>query len=555
MNENLTIANKPQAKPAALDSESTSRNMQQNTDTELIDRFPIQLKLSVGAANDPLEHEADAMADKAMRMPETSFIQRKSGCSCSDFDDERVHLKPLANQVTPFIQAKSDGTGTVNETVSGRIESSMGGGSTMQSDTKSFMESRFGTSFDGVKIHNNNESAQLNSSLNAKAFTVNNNIYFNSGQYQPETDSGKHLLAHELTHVIQQNGPAGSTSGKGKNAQRKMHIQRQQVPAASTFSVNQATYLGLVNRALGQMNGNLVNSETLAPVILPILQAMLANVAWKDAAGVISGGGVTHYALPGGITLNLRLFLNDAPGSLLAGEFTHRGLTDGEMEIFIQNNPTDNEIAETMYHEAMHLVGWLINRTPPAITLRSTARGPGQAGGVGTLDQSHWPQALATIHMWLDTLATSVNTRRAAAARISPADVDRITHWLFDEVNVRIETEVFRLVQSTQQAITTRGPSMIIGTGTNWQINPTMLYHYVFDLSHVFLPGDRTGLTVIDQQTLSTLQQILEGLFQGRVARRFSPSPYLTGRGIPRAQFQWTPPPLTPPPFSPLPVP
>lgn len=225
------------------------------------------------------------------------------------------------------------------------------------------------------------------------------------------------------------------------------------------------------------------------------------------------------------------------------------------MEIFIQNNATDNDIAETMYHEAMHLVGWLINRTPPAIALRSTARGPGQAGGVGTLDQSHWPQALATIHMWLDTLATSVNTRRAASARISAADVDRMTHWLFDEVNVRIETEVFRLVQSTQQAINTHGPSMIIGTGTNWQINATMLSHYVFDLSRVFLPGDRTGLTPTDQQTLATLQQIMEGLFQGRIARRFSPSPYLAGRGIPRAQVQWTPPPLTPPPFSPLPVP
>jgi hypothetical protein len=55
------------------------------------------------------------------------------------------------------------------------------------------MESRFGTDFSDVKIHNNDESAQLNRSLYAKAFTVSNDIYFNSGQYQPETDSGKHL--------------------------------------------------------------------------------------------------------------------------------------------------------------------------------------------------------------------------------------------------------------------------------------------------------------------------------------------------------------------------
>ncbi|ASU33918.1 eCIS core domain-containing protein [Mucilaginibacter xinganensis] len=547
MHEGTLIANKPQGSAAALAGNSTP--VQQEREHVLNNRFAVQLKLSVGAANDPLEHEADAIAEKVMRMPDTSFIQRKAGCSCGGVDDERVHLKPLASDVTPFIQAKGEGAGTVSDAVSGKIKSSMGGGGQMQADTRSFMESRFGADFGNVKIHNNDEAAQLNRSLNAKAFTVSNNIYFNSGQYQPETDSGKHLLAHELTHVIQQNGP------EGDNLQRKTHIQRQQTPQAPAFSVNQATYLGLVNRALGQMTGNLVNSETLAPVILPILQAMLTNVAWKDAAGAISGGGVTHYALPGGVTLNLQLILNDAPGSLLAGEFTHRGLTDGEMEIFILNNATDSEIAETMYHEAMHLVGWLINRIPPAIALRSTARGIGQAGGVGTLDQSRWPQALATIHLWLDTLATSVNTRRGATAQISPANVDTITHWLFDEVNVRIETEVFRLVQSTQQAITSRGPSIIIGTGSNWQINSTMLSHYIFDLSRVFLPGDRAGLTAIDQQTLAMLQQILEGLFQGRVSRRFSPSPYLAGRGIPRAPFQWSPPPLTPPTFSPLPVP
>src|SRR5258705_1200598 len=105
MNENISIANKPLAKPAASDIENSTRRMPPNMDPELIDRFPIQLKLSVGAANDPLEHEADAMADKVMRMPETSFIQRKSACSCGDYDDEHVRLKPLVSRITPFIQA------------------------------------------------------------------------------------------------------------------------------------------------------------------------------------------------------------------------------------------------------------------------------------------------------------------------------------------------------------------------------------------------------------------------------------------------------------------
>jgi len=203
MHESAFIANQQQSSHAALDNHAVPSSPEQlDLGTELNERLPIQLKLSVGAVNDPLEHEADAVADKVMRMPETSFIQRK--CSCADRDDEHVRLKPLASQITPFIQAKSDGAGPVSDAVSGRIKSSMGGGGSMSGETKSFMESRFGTDFSDVKIHTGNESVQLNRELNAKAFTVGNNIYFNGGQYQPETDSGKHLLAHELTHVVQQ---------------------------------------------------------------------------------------------------------------------------------------------------------------------------------------------------------------------------------------------------------------------------------------------------------------------------------------------------------------
>jgi len=205
MRHDTSIAPKPQSAPSAIAMEVSPAHHAFDFDpgSELSDKFPIQLKLSVGAANDPLEYEADAMADKVMRMPGTSLVQRKASCA-SDYDDEHVHLKPLVNQITPFIQAKGDGSGVVSGSVSNKIKSSIGGGSTMDTGTRSFMENRFGTDFGDVKIHNNAESEQLNRSLNAKAFTVSNNIYFNGGQYQPETDSGKHLLAHELTHVVQQ---------------------------------------------------------------------------------------------------------------------------------------------------------------------------------------------------------------------------------------------------------------------------------------------------------------------------------------------------------------
>jgi hypothetical protein len=196
----------------------------------------IQPKLSVGAADDPFEHEADAMADRVMRMPDTSFIQRKCA-SCEE--EEKIHRKlettflqrkcaaceheeeeQIHRKITPFIQKQGSGLegGTASESVTNQINSSRAGGNRMSENTLSFMESRFNTDFSGVKIHTDSNAVQMSRELNAQAFTVGSDIYFNSGKYAPESDSGKHLLAHELTHTVQQGG----------GVERK--VQRQEVP-------------------------------------------------------------------------------------------------------------------------------------------------------------------------------------------------------------------------------------------------------------------------------------------------------------------------------------
>ena len=157
----------------------------------------IQYKLSVGAVDDPMEAEADAMADKVMRMPEQNFIQRK----CSHCEEEEARRKPLAS----FIQRKAtEATTTVTNAVNNQIQATRGGGHHMPANTKTFMESRFGTDFSSVRIHSGTYASQLANDLNAQAFTVGNDIYFNNGKFSPESYHGRHLLAHELTHTIQQ---------------------------------------------------------------------------------------------------------------------------------------------------------------------------------------------------------------------------------------------------------------------------------------------------------------------------------------------------------------
>jgi hypothetical protein len=91
------------------------------------------------------------------------------------------------------------------------------GGSPLDLDTRTDMESRFGQDFSNVRVHTDSAASESAKSVNAQAYTVGSDIVFQSGNYNPGSDSGKHMLAHELTHVVQQrSGPVdGSDAGGG----------------------------------------------------------------------------------------------------------------------------------------------------------------------------------------------------------------------------------------------------------------------------------------------------------------------------------------------------
>lgn len=163
----------------------------------------IQAKLAVSQPDDKYEKEADTVADNVMQMPGQNFVQRK--CAHCEEEEKKIQRKPISETLTPFVQTKREAGATVSDSLSKKISSSLGAGSNMDSNTQSFMSSRFGNDFSSVKIHTDGEAIQMNRELNAKAFTTGNDIYFNEGQYQPGSDKGKYLLAHELTHTIQQN--------------------------------------------------------------------------------------------------------------------------------------------------------------------------------------------------------------------------------------------------------------------------------------------------------------------------------------------------------------
>lgn len=156
----------------------------------------IQPALEVGQAGDRYEQEADAVADQVMWMPEPA-VQRK----CAACEEEELQRKPLVQ-----LKAGTTGDKTVQPWIQRQIVQSRGGGQPLPEDTRSFMETRMGSSFEGVSIHTDSQAVQMNRELGARAFTVGNDIFFNSGEYTPESSDGKHLLAHELAHTVQQRG-------------------------------------------------------------------------------------------------------------------------------------------------------------------------------------------------------------------------------------------------------------------------------------------------------------------------------------------------------------
>jgi hypothetical protein len=177
----------------------------------------IQAKLKVGQPGDVYEQEADRVADLVIRMPEPRVRQPE------EEEKEGLMQTPLAEQITPLVQRQvepergekegeeilqpkevSGQTPEDTPDLESRIQSMKSSGQPLPETDRSFMERGFGVDFSGVRMHTNSEADQLNKELNAQAFTYGRDIYFGAGRYTPGTSSGKRLLAHELTHVVQQ---------------------------------------------------------------------------------------------------------------------------------------------------------------------------------------------------------------------------------------------------------------------------------------------------------------------------------------------------------------
>lgn len=239
-----TAAPQLSSKPAALSSARTTsqptrsplaaQGLQQSignaASTRLLRSTLIQPKLNVSQPEDESEREADRVADQVMRMPESSSRQEPADTrapiqceSCEEPDSKKELQRKAVGAASSSVVPVS-----VEQTLNS-------GGLPLDPITRSFMEGRFGHDFSRVRVHSDAAAGQSARAVNASAYTVGNNIVFDAGRFSPTTHDGRKLLAHELSHVVQQSsGNVFLGRQKAKDDKDKKVSKRIKIPPGTT---------------------------------------------------------------------------------------------------------------------------------------------------------------------------------------------------------------------------------------------------------------------------------------------------------------------------------
>jgi Domain of unknown function (DUF4157) len=250
----------PQTKPEA---EQTQTLPELQTQVETAQRFghhladfnlsshpssppPIQPKLAIGAPGDKYEQEADRVAQQVVQRlnapqvggpgPE-AFVQRQTP------EDEELQMKPMLQ-----MRGNARTGGQASSELESAINQARGGGQSLDAGLQRSMGQAMGANFSRVRVHTDDRANQLNRSIQAKAFTTGQNVFFRQGAYQPESRGGQELLAHELTHVVQQ-----GAASRLNTAQRSEDKEASDITANNQphISMSQAENTQLIQRAVG----------------------------------------------------------------------------------------------------------------------------------------------------------------------------------------------------------------------------------------------------------------------------------------------------------------
>lgn len=215
--------------------------------------FPTNTKLKISRPENVYEQEADRVAEEVMRIPSTTVLHKKN----KNYEESALHTQPLVQKKVSSVGDKTVVPDIVHEVLQSP-------GQPLEKDTRQFMENRFEQDFSQVRIHTGRRAAHSTQAVSAHAFTVGKNIVFGKNQYRPQNPEGRKLVAHELTHVIQQRHDSSNYLARDEDEQIAQSSVSLVFLSCATNTINFYTSQGVFSYSLN--NCDLSDGDYIASV-------------------------------------------------------------------------------------------------------------------------------------------------------------------------------------------------------------------------------------------------------------------------------------------------
>jgi len=192
----IVSGGQPSTTQRALEEEELQMSRVQRDEAGELEDEELQAKHVQRAAE-----EDELQMSRVQRETEEEELQAKHAQRAPEEDE--LQMSRVQREAAPEVGMEG---GSVSGETSGMVEAARGGGQALDPSVQREMEGHFGADFSGVRVHQDSQAADLNNRLSARAFTTGNDIFVGQGGLNPGSKGGKELLAHELTHVVQQGG-------------------------------------------------------------------------------------------------------------------------------------------------------------------------------------------------------------------------------------------------------------------------------------------------------------------------------------------------------------
>lgn len=492
----------------------------------------IQAKPVLSWPRDPSEEEADRVADQVLATP----AHRAAGGT-----PVRIR-RPLGQAIAQF-SAPPD---RVNQVFAGP-------GRPLDAPVRAFMEARLGCDFRRVRVHDGARADAAAAAVGARAFTVGADIVFRRGEFAPHTPSGRLLLAHELTHVVQQTGtdPSAREARFGQGL-RQPSLAAMRIQCSPNGPPQASVPIALLAFMPARIRAALVGLEragpgTFGPWVAPLLRFLSSRITYRDPSHHNRDGQELEVALrrrgqgPQATPriFRLRLVLDDQGDPRERAYFEPRGQS-GSIVLNIRpprqaagatgaagqgiDALSTDALGDVLYHEAVHMLRhWQVVYGEDYLPFTGLER--------STLGLTLFTSESARIERDLQVILAAVNAARPPGRAVPAGSARDFAQRLTEEAMVRAETQHMGAMRGRrEQAGTGRVAGGLIRL--RGDIDRATPATYLFAFGDMLMPQDRSALSAPGdaaaraREALDDIAAVFEAILQQHTEQRWGRREY-----------------------------